>query len=198
MKRKNYSMGGCVDERIPRDEISKIVAEEGIDPDPFCDWLARQVGTYRFLTEMRSEAPTRAEEIKVLRDFQQAMDAAIHYLSHGSLTPSADAMLWAEWWKFTKTPLDPVTEDMVQKMRRLMVMAGNIEREFEATPQKRGAKRDQRRDNLLRDVVTQFKDAGLKTQQARKLAAFVLDRCGIANLPDSDRALRRAQTRGTK
>lgn len=198
MNRKNYMMGGWVDERVPREEIAVLMAPLGVDASAFCDWLAPHVGNYRSWTEMDREMPTRKEELAVLRDYQKVMEAAIHYLTPGGLTPFADAEMTNEWWKFTKTMIHEVERDLASKLRYLMVMAEKVESKFEGQAGKRGKKADPRKARLLASVADWLHQQGVGAARARSTAAKVLSLCGLQELPDTKVTLRRAAKRGTQ
>ncbi len=198
MKRKNYLMGGGVDESIPRQEIAQVVALLGIDAGVFCDWLAPHVGYYRSWNEMGQEQPTRNEELEVLRDYQRTMEAALHYLQPGGLTPCAEAEMANEWWQFTKTMLFDVERELVGKLRYLMVIAGQVERKFKAQEQKRGQKADPRKAELLSNVSEWLSQQGIAAAKARSTSAKVLALCGVERVPDTKTTLRRAAKRGTQ
>ena len=196
MKQKNYLLGGWVDETIPREEITRMVNPLGIDAQVFCDWLSPIVGSYRSWAEMSQEMPTRNEEIQVLQDYQRTMKAALHYLTPGGLTPCAEAEMNNEWWNFTKTMLFDVEREVADKMRYLMVMAGQVERKFQDQAQKRGKKADPRKAELLANVSGRLSQQGIATAKARSTAAKVLTLCGVEGVPDTKTTLRRAAKRG--
>jgi len=198
MTQKNYLLGGWVDETIPREEIARIVSPLDLDTEVFCDWLAPIIGRYRSWTEVSQQMPTRNEEIQALRDYQRAMEAAIHYLTPGGLTPNAEAEMNGEWWQFTKTMLFDVERELAGKLRYLMVMAGQVERKFQGQAQKRGKKADPRKAELLANVSGWLSQQGIAEQTARLKAADVLVLCGVEKMPNTKTTVRRAAKRGTQ
>lgn len=198
MKHKDYSLGGWVDERIAREWISRMVSEEGIDPEPFCDWLAVEIGKYRIERGIAKDMPSLSEEVKVLRDFQKAIEAALHYLTPGGLGPRAGAMMTDAWFKLKKEILFNHADPTVTKLRYLKTIAENAERELSTVKQKPGTKRDPHRLRLLAAVTDRFKDAGVKAAPASRLAAAILEGCGLDRMPDRKEPLRRAVKKGTQ
>jgi len=197
MKPTDYTAGGFVDERIPRDKIEEMLGKAGIDPAGFCDWLAPRIGHHRAMLDCVDSAPTRAEEIEVLRDFQRVMNEATRYLQPGGLPPVAHALMTEKAWAMRNELLHQICEPVATVVMQLQAMAELAERELEAARQKPGKRSDSTRALLFSELVARLRAAGATANHARDTAAEILVLCRVG-APEDDRALRRLSARGAK
>ena len=197
MKPTDYTTGGLVDERIPRDAIEEMLDKAGIDPAGFCDWLAPRIGHHRAMLDCVDSAPTRAEEIEVLRDFQRVMKEAARYLKPGGLPPVAHALVTEKAWAMRKELLHQICEPVATVVTQLQAAAELAECDLEAARQKPGKRSDSTRALLFSELVARLRDAGAKANPARDTAAEILVLCRVET-PEDDRALRRLSARGAK
>ena len=86
--------GAWIDDRVP-DELADLLDGIEIDPAAFSAWLAERLADLRFQREIRSQLPTRSDEVEALRDYVAAL-AAVAKFQPGGLPPKAQTFLATE------------------------------------------------------------------------------------------------------
>lgn len=168
----------------------------GIDSSGFAEWLGPRLGDLRFSAVRQQEMPTRKAELNALLNLRRKVLDASEALS--GIYPGTSAVLHLELFRAGNLSCT-LDRDLAQGLQYLSVLLSIVEKKFkEQAGLKRGPRDKGNRDTLLSDMTTELLRLGIpKRTLARKLAAEILVKCGIAIPSPDGRATQRAQKKGT-
>ena len=183
-----------IDERVP--DLGDLLPAT-IDVQAFAQWLAREIGNYRFWADDGAVRPTLAAELNAVRRARKVLrDAAT---AASSLPREAEALLGLEVYRRSSVIGHDDWRVIAQRVHNdaatLAIVLGYVERTLAARKPRRGAKPKAPRDYLLRAIVDRLGTDGLGKGQARTIAADVLLRCEVPT-PTDERTVRRTDVRG--
>lgn len=192
---EKFSTSGMIDERIPNAEIAEILKPFGIDPDVFCDWLAKKVGAYRFDQEHEKKAPSQSKEIDALNAIVRALNQAMAALDFEALPPIAEAHVNDYLWKLRGAAGFEVRQTLLDGVTLYRGVIQQVAHDLQKQPGRRGRKKASLRDALLAGVIAVLRESGLRAKAAREAAEEILCLCRVP-VPQEVDSQRRATARG--
>ncbi|MGI8896134.1 MAG: hypothetical protein ACR2HE_10880 [Casimicrobiaceae bacterium] len=194
-----WNPGAWIDVSLP--DLGDVCARASIDPTAFSAWLAPQVGTFRDEMRIKREFPTRADELKFLRDLRGRLGELSRLLQ--GVPPRARAVLSSEAHKVefqTEMEWQALVDRITRDMALAASLVAHVEGMFPATRSKLGRKLTITRDMLFAVVATRIRDMQpaeyRKVEAARGFAAEILTLCGVEAPTPGVR--KRAARRGKK
>lgn len=177
--------------RVP--DLSEVLTPGlGVDPAAFSEWLLLPLTRYRIDEQIRAQATTRKGELAALDALERNIRTACDLLGFGSLPPVAEALMNDISYLARGELLHEISERVLPDLHRLLVLVEQARSTIlDAGPQRAGRRPNTARDRLLRDVLAELRESGLKAEDARSVAEQVLVRCGVP-VPADDRSIRRA------
>lgn len=189
--------GAAVALRVP--DLSEVLTPGlGIDPVAFSEWLLLPLTRYRIDEQIRAQATTRKGELAALDALERNIRTACDLLGFGSLPPVAEALMNDISYRARGEQLHEISERVLPDLHRLLVLVEQARSTIlDAGPQRAGRRPNTARDRLLREVLAELRESGLKAEVARSVAEQVLVRCGVP-VPAHDTSIRRATQRAVE
>jgi hypothetical protein len=193
------SKAGWLDPTLP-DLQNLLASHPEIDAPAFLQWLGERMAIYRANATM-VENDTRPQHEREYVERMQAQVRDLRHLLSSSVVPTAsecDLALYYRRWRDEQW--HDVAKRLRDDLRHLALALASIDLNGEHYVGKAGRPSMALRDSLLADVVQTLRDAPMKADPARAIAAEILDRCGVpvplVKRADNTRAVRRAASKG--